>query len=133
MPYAKLVKVTYVDYRDVAEVAARAFLDDKLAYGTFELSAPGMVNRVEIAAMMSEALGRTVVAEEISVEDWAQRAGMPDGPMKDGLMKMFRHYNDYGFHGGNSLVLKAILGREPRTLRQYIDELAKPLTDATNS
>ncbi|WP_262984682.1 hypothetical protein [Nostoc sp. PA-18-2419] len=27
--------------------------------------------------------------------------------------------------GGNALVLRAILGQEPRTLRQYIEELAR--------
>ena len=125
MPYSKDVKVTYVDYRDVAEVAAIALAEDTLSYGTFELSAPGMVDRKEIAATMSEALGKTVVADEIPVEAWEQNTKMPDGPMKEGLLKMFKHYNAYGFRGGNALVLKTILEREPRTLRQYIHELAK--------
>ena len=125
MPYSKEAKLTYVDYRDVAEVVAIAFAEDTLSYGTFELSAPGMVDRAEIAAIMSEALGKTVVADEIPVAAWKQNASLPDGPMKEGLIKMFTHYDAHGFHGGNALVLKAILGREPRTLRQYIHELAK--------
>jgi hypothetical protein len=37
---------------------------------------------------------------------------------------MFAYYNEHGFPGGNALVLRAILCREPRTLRQYIRELA---------
>lgn len=55
MPYSKLAKVCYVDYRDVAEAAALALTGDALGYGTFELCAPGMVDRVELAALMSEA------------------------------------------------------------------------------
>jgi hypothetical protein len=37
---------------------------------------------------------------------------------------MFGHYNVHGLPGDNSLVLKCILGREPRTLKQYFHELA---------
>lgn len=37
---------------------------------------------------------------------------------------MYADYNQYGFPGGNALVLQAILGREPRRLQQYIQELA---------
>jgi hypothetical protein len=37
---------------------------------------------------------------------------------------MYAAYDQYGFNGGNALVLRAILGREPRTLRQFFAELA---------
>jgi hypothetical protein len=37
---------------------------------------------------------------------------------------MYADYDRYGFPGGNALVLQAILEREPRTPRQYIQELA---------
>jgi hypothetical protein len=37
---------------------------------------------------------------------------------------MFAGYDQFGFPGGNALVLRAILGREPRTLRDFINELA---------
>jgi hypothetical protein len=37
---------------------------------------------------------------------------------------MYADYDLYGFPGGNALVLRAILGREPRTLQQYLRELA---------
>lgn len=124
MPYSKRAKVSYVDYRDVAEVAALAMTGDELSYGTFELSASGMVDRVTMAEMASEALGRTVVADELSPQEWASNSGMPEGPMRDGLVRMMTHYDEHGFPGGNALVLRAILGRDPRTLGQYFFELA---------
>jgi hypothetical protein len=44
--------------------------------------------------------------------------------MRDGLTRMMEHYDEHGFPGGNALVLRAILGREPRSLAQYFHELA---------
>lgn len=124
LPYSKQAKASYVDYRDVAVVAALALTDDKLGYGTFELCAPGMVNRVELAVIIGEAIGQTVEAGEPTFDEWAQAAHIPDGSTREGLRKMYANYDQYGFPGGNALVLRAILGREPRTLRQYIQELA---------
>ena len=133
MPYSKFSKMCYVDYRDVAEAAALALTGDTLAYGTFELSAPGMFDRVELAALMSEALGRTIAANEIPTEEWAKSSNMPDGPLRKGLVRMNSDYDKYGFPGGNALVLRAVLGREPRSLRQFIFELAADSSDTAKS
>jgi len=51
-------------------------------------------------------------------------SGMPAGAMRDGLSAMFADYSAHGFPGGNSLVLRTILGRAPRTLDDYLGELA---------
>ena len=125
MPYSKHAKVCYVDYRDVAETAALALTTDALDYGTFELCASGLLDRVELAALMSEATGRPIEAGEIAPAEWAKTAPIPPGPMRDGLVAMNTAYDEHGFAGGNGLVLRAILGREPRTLRQFFQELAQ--------
>lgn len=125
LPFSANVPLCYVDYRDVAECAALAFASDRLAYGTFELCSPGMVTRAEMAATMSEALGRPVEAAEVPFERWADSAHIPPGHMRDGLARMYAHYDRHGFIGGNALVLETILGRKPRTLRQFIQELAR--------
>jgi hypothetical protein len=57
-------------------------------------------------------------------EDWADKSHIPAGPVRDGLKRMYIDYNEYGFPGGNSLVLEAILGREPRSLEQFFQELS---------
>jgi nucleoside-diphosphate-sugar epimerase len=123
MPYSKLSKMSYVDYRDVAEVAALAMTGTELSYGTFELCSPGMYNGLEMAALIGDALGKTVEAGEISPENWLQQAHIPPGPLSNGLVAMNEEYDHYGFSGGNGLVLKTILGREPRTVKQFIQEL----------
>ncbi len=125
LPFSKDVLVSYVDYRDVAEAAALALTSDKLSYGTFELSAQGMLNRSQMAAMMAEATGKPIEAAEVPFEPWAEAAKIPPGPLRDGLSRMYSDYDRYGFPGGNALVLRSILEREPRTLRQFFDELAR--------
>lgn len=123
MPYSINARTCWVDYRDVADVAVRAVTDDALSYGTFELSSPGMIDRVQMAALISDVTGRPVKPGAIPRAAWAQQ--LSPGPVKDGLMRMMEHYDRYGFHGGNATVLRVVLGREPRTLEDYFSELEK--------
>lgn len=121
-PWSWRSAMTYVDFRDVAEVAAHAFAGDDLVGGTFELAAGGTYTRAQIAAMMSHYAGRPV--EPVDVPPSRAVEEMPPGPQRDGLAAMFTDYDTHGFHGGNNLVLRTLLGRPPRTLEQFIAELA---------
>jgi uncharacterized protein YbjT (DUF2867 family) len=125
LPYSKDVKASYVDFRDVAEAAAVALTETRLDNGVFELSAPGMFTRVEMAEMMSVALERPIVAEDIPFERWADLRRIPLGPVREGLRRMFAEYSEFGVPGGNALVARAVLGREPRTVDAYLGELAE--------
>jgi uncharacterized protein YbjT (DUF2867 family) len=118
-PWSADTRFSRVDYRDVAEVAATALTEDRLLYGTFELCAEGWLNRHEVAQMMAETLDRSIKAERIDPKMAAAGAG----PGSAALEKMFEWYDHRGLLG-NALTLHAILGREPRTLREYLAELA---------
>ena len=122
-PYSKDSTMTFVDYRDVAEAAAVAFATDDLVNGTFELAAGGMVTRTGLAALMSRYAGREVTARDVAPGDAVRQ--MPAGPMKDGLLAMFGDYTAHGFRGGNSLILRTILGRTPRSLDDFFAELGR--------
>jgi uncharacterized protein YbjT (DUF2867 family) len=122
-PYSRHAKMSYVDYRDVAEAAALALTSDELSRGTFELAAPGMWDRVDLAALLGRVIGREVDARESPFEE-SGTAQIPAGPLRDGLARMTAHYDAHGFSGGNALVLRSVLGREPRTLEAYVRELA---------
>ncbi len=124
LPYPNDKRASYVDYRDVAETAAVALTSDKLDYGTFELCAPGMLDRVELTRIMSEVLGRSITPVEITFDEWTRQAHIPEGSFRDGMERMYADYAKYGFPGGNALVLRAILGREPRTLKDFFKEQA---------
>ena len=121
-PYSLSAKMCSVDYRDVAEVAAMAMTGGELSYGTFELSAPGMQDGHETAEIIGEVLGRPIAAVQIPLDRFA--AHLPEGPFRDGMRRMMAHYDKHGLPGGNSLVLRSILGREPRSLKDYFRELA---------
>jgi uncharacterized protein YbjT (DUF2867 family) len=121
-PYSLTAKMCSVDYRDVAEVAAMAMTGNDLSYGTFELCAPGMQDTHEVAAIISEVLGRPISAVQIPLHQFASQ--LPEGPFRDGMTRMMAHYERHGLPGGNPLVLRAILGREPRSLGAYFAELA---------
>ena len=121
-PYSLSSKLCSVDYRDVAEVAAMAMTGAELSYGTFELCAPGMQDTYDTAAILSEVPGRPISAVQIPLDRFASQ--LPEGSFRDGMTRMMAHYDRHGLPGGNPLVLKAILGREPRSLKDYFRELA---------
>ncbi|TGQ64721.1 NmrA/HSCARG family protein [Mesorhizobium sp. M00.F.Ca.ET.186.01.1.1] len=122
-PFPKTARVARVDYRDVAEVAAIALTEARLSYATLELCA-GMHSRDEIVAMMHQELGRPISAGEPTFGEWAAIAHLPYSDRQMQLLaKVHDHYAQYGL-GGNSLTLRAALGREPRSLRSFIRELA---------
>ena len=113
-PWSSETRFSRVDYRDVAETAAVALTEDRLLYGTFELCAEGWLNRHDVAALAGEVLGRTVRAERIDPDTLGDQA--------DPMRPMFEHYGRTGLRG-NALTLRALLGREPRTLRAFFEEL----------
>lgn len=116
--------VSWVDYRDVADVAAIALTEDGLDNGIFELSASGVLTRQDMAQMMSEALGRKITVKNEPVLEWVEKNLAPDKDLRAGFIGIGTFYSRYGFPGGNDLILRTILGRQPRTMADYLTELA---------
>jgi len=114
-PWSNETRFSRVDYRDVAEVAAIALTEDRLLYGTYELCAGGWLDRRDVAALIGEVLGRTITARRIDPDTLGDDAAP--------LRPMFDHYDHIGLRG-SALTLRAILDREPRTLKAYFEELA---------
>jgi NAD(P)H dehydrogenase (quinone) len=121
-PYAVDAGLAMVDLADVAEVAARALVDDLGVHATFELSGPDEVTGQQVAAVAAELLGRPVVAERLSPATWAaENAGLPD-VARERLLAMFTDYDRHG-SPGDATVLTALLGRPPRGLRDVLRDL----------
>jgi uncharacterized protein YbjT (DUF2867 family) len=121
-PWSARTRFSRVDYRDVAEVAAIALTEDRLNYGTYQLCAEGDHDRHGVAALMSEVMARDIVAGSIDPDKAA--GGQPPA-----IKQMFDWYDHHGLLG-NALTLRAILGREPRTLDAYFQELMAANHDA---
>ncbi len=117
-PWANEARLGRIDYRDVAECAAIALTEDRLLEGTYELCALEGINRIEIAALMSQIIGESVKPVTLDADEVAKSAG----PAAPALKSMFDYYGRYGLPG-NPLTLRSILGREPRTLQDFIKEL----------
>ncbi len=114
-PWSNDTRFSRVDYRDVAEAAAIALTDDRLLYGTFELCAEGWLDRHDVAALIGEVLGRQITPYRIDPDTLPAEA--------QAMRPMFDHYDTIGLRG-SAVTLAAVLGREPRTLRAYFQELA---------
>lgn len=121
-PFSAARRLSWVDYRDVAEVGAIALTEDRLRNGSFDLCADFGYDRHDVARIMSEALGRTITAEEADPLAWVARLPIPDDYTKDALGRMYAYYDGHGL-AGNPLVLTAILGRAPRTMSQFLQDL----------
>jgi len=115
-PWSAESRFSRVDYRDVADVAAIALLEDRLLCGTFELCADGKLSREEVAELIAEVTGSEIHAQRIDPDTLGDDA--------NAMRPMFAYYDHHGLVG-SSLILRAILGREPRTLRAYFEELAR--------
>ena len=113
-----------MDYRDVAEAAAIALTEDRLLNGTFELCAEGDLDRRGMAALMGEVLGRKIEVATPSFDEWRKQANVPHDERQ--MAELQAMYDWYDAHSllGNALTLRAVLGREPRTLRAFFKELA---------
>ncbi|CAM4077770.1 NAD(P)H azoreductase [Bordetella pseudohinzii] len=123
-PYDSSARLARVDYRDVAEVAAIALSGDRLAHASLELCAEGMHSRHDVAAMMSQFLGRSVRAGVQDVGSWAEQARLRYDPQQQAQMRRVFDYFDRQGLQGNAITLRAVLGREPRSLRDFVAEMA---------
>jgi len=75
----------------------------------------------KIAAILSDVLGRPIVADELDVAQWEARmraTGMPEHSVTT-LGIMFRYYARHGFTG-NPHILAWLLGRPPATFAQFV-------------
>lgn len=119
-PWSSETRFSRVDYRDVAEVAAIALTEDQLNFGTFELCAEGNLSRHDVTALMGEVLGRSIKAVKLDAGKAQKDTG--DDAQTAAIQPMFEWYDQHGLPG-NAVILRSLLGREPRTLRSYFEEL----------
>jgi uncharacterized protein YbjT (DUF2867 family) len=121
-PYPTDKLLSLVDLRDVADVAAKALLDRDLVNGTFELCSEGMVCIQDMARMLTEALGTEIQPRQITLDEWAAVRGetFASPHRRETYAAMFDYFAKYGYKGGNGLVLRHLLGREPTSYREFL-------------
>lgn len=116
-------RVAFVDVRDVGELAARTFTEAALRRRAWTLTGPEAVSLDEVAAALSTALGRTIRYRPASIPGYARHLRRQRLPWMQVLVQTVLHV---GLRFGNAArvdpALGALLGRPPRTIRQYVED-----------
>ncbi len=126
VPYAMKTRLGMVDLEDVAEAAAIVLTEPGHGGATYELAGSEALTQTEIAAILSQQLGRPVRAEAVPLETWerqARESRLGDYQVET-LVKMFHYYERHGFWG-NPRVLGWLLGRPPTTFAAFIERVAQ--------
>ena len=132
VPYSAETRLGMVDLEDVAEAAAIVLTEPGHEGATYELAgsevetAAEALTQTEVAAILSQQLGRPVRAEALPLETWekwARESALGDYQVET-LVKMFRYYERHGFWG-NPRVLGWLLGRPPTTFAAFVEQVAQ--------
>ncbi len=123
MPYSVEARISLVSLIDVAAVAAKAFSDDKMVFGIYELVGTDPLSQMEVAEVLARNLAIPVRAVETDKESWYQDALFKKMPeyARETLMAMFRYYDHYGLTG-SSQAITFLLGRKPITIDQFLQD-----------
>jgi uncharacterized protein YbjT (DUF2867 family) len=117
--------ISFVDVRDIAEVAAVALLSPELEGETVELTGPAALSYFDAARVISDAAGRKISFVDLP-DEIARQAMIAAGakaPDADALIALFGFYRAGGGAGVSTSTFD-ITGREARTLEAFAAEYA---------
>jgi uncharacterized protein YbjT (DUF2867 family) len=129
VPYPDDTRLSLVDLKDVAQAAAIVLTEPGHQYATYELVGIEGLSQTEVAAILSQELGRPVQATTVPLETWrsqAKEAGLGDYQIET-LTSMFAYYQRSDLLG-NPHALSWLLGRPPTTLNEF----ARRITEEKN-
>lgn len=120
VPYALSTRVSMVDLEDVAQAAVKILIGNEHRAATYELCASGLLDQTEIAAALSDVLGREIRAAVLERSTWSEsaRAAGVSPHQADTLLAMFRYYERFGM-AGSAEPLERLLGRRPTTFAEF--------------
>jgi uncharacterized protein YbjT (DUF2867 family) len=121
VPYGGGTRLSMVDLEDVAAAAAIVLGEPGHVGATYELVGTQSMSQHDVAAVLSQQLGRPVRPERTPLEVWQRQArasGLGEYQVNT-LLSMFRYYESYGFHG-SPRVLGWLLGRPPTTFEAFV-------------
>lgn len=116
----------FVDANDIAECAVACLLDQGHIGKTYELSGPSAVTFADVTKMISSVTNHPVNFVAITVDDLD--AGLKADGMPDEVRGLIRYLFSEVLDGRNSQPTSdvyEILGRQPNSLRNFVEEAAK--------
>lgn len=122
VPYSPNAVMGLVDLEDVAAVAARVVGNPAHFAATYELAGVDALSAVDEARVLTEMLGRPVIATRVPIDEWRTAVATIRTPSQiEYLLKMFAYYDRHGLRPGNPNVVTWLLGRRPATYRQFLE------------
>ncbi|MCL4562814.1 MAG: NmrA family NAD(P)-binding protein [Chloroflexi bacterium] len=121
VPYPVETRLSLLDLEDLGEVVAAVLCEPQHRGAVYELVGTPPMSQQEVAEALSAVIGRSVRAEESSLDVWerqARAAGQSDFAIGT-LLGMFRYYAEHGLWGSPQ-VLRWLLGREPHTFQEFL-------------
>jgi nucleoside-diphosphate-sugar epimerase len=119
-------RVSYIDARDVADVAAEVLTAEDHVGKAYTLTGPEAITVDEIASAISAATGRSITYVDMPEE--ATRQGMhaqgTPSPMVDGILDLFST-NKAGKAAVVTDEVRAITGRPPRSFKEFARDHAE--------
>ena len=117
-------KVSAVDVRDIAAVAAVALTEPGHEGATYTLTGPASITHAQMAAALTAALGRDVTFTDVPPEAFADslRGILPPWQV-EGLLEDYAHYRR-GEAASVSSAVAEITGRPPRDIQQFARDYA---------
>lgn len=116
-------KVSFIDARDISNVAFHLLTTDQLANQAFDLTGPEAVDHDQVAEVISNAIGKKVAYQEIAPETLKTsllNAGLP-GEYVDFLVTIMGFLRE-GYSAAVTTNVKKITGRQPRDLVAYAND-----------
>jgi uncharacterized protein YbjT (DUF2867 family) len=114
--------ISFVDVRDIAEVAAHLLISpDRYAGHSYDLTGPQPLSNSNVASILSQTLGKPVeylsLADEAASDDMKRR-GVPEWSIEF-VMSLHRHVQE-GRMAEVTNAVGEITGKPPRTLAGFI-------------
>jgi len=121
-------KVSLIDLRDIAAAAVKTLMESGHEGKTYTLTGPEAITNADVAAYLSEAVGREIRYVDLP-EDQVRQA-MLGGGMPEWTVNSILDLNRLYKNGGASEVsgdVEKLLGRKPATFRQFAKDYAPAL------
>ena len=113
-------RVSIVDVRDIAAVAATALTESGHEGKTYDVTGPEALTHAEMASQLSETLGRRISFVDVSeaaMRDALLSLGMPEWQV-DGLIEDYAHYRR-GEASGISTAVEDVTSFRPRSFLAF--------------
>jgi uncharacterized protein YbjT (DUF2867 family) len=120
-------RVPFIDTRDIAAVAAEVLLHPDTHIGKkYVLTGGAAVGYADLAAELTEATGRGIAYRPITMEDARARLTRLGQPAEliDATLAIAAYQRDGGPTAAVSPVVERLLGRPPRTIRDFVHDYA---------